>query len=104
MGRCGALNQRAGSCELATTSASDRIDSVTSAPDEGCSATAGETGSDGENIIAGQQIHLKFAMTLPAGSEVTTNGVEPAGTVQGKSASLTWTLTETMRDATTTNS
>ena len=58
----------------------------------------------GANIAAGQQIHLKFAMTLPAGSEVTTNGVEPAGTVQGKSASLTWTLTETMRDATTTNS
>lgn len=58
----------------------------------------------GANIAAGQQIHLKFAIALPAGSEVTTNGVEPAGTVQGKSASLTWTLTETLRDATTTNS
>jgi spore coat-associated protein N len=58
----------------------------------------------GANIVAGQQIHLKFAIALPAGSEVTTNGVEPAGTVQGKSASLTWTLTETLRDATTTNS
>lgn len=58
----------------------------------------------GANIAAGQQIHLKFALALPAGSEVTTNGVEPAGTVQGKSASLTWTLTETLRDATTTNS
>jgi hypothetical protein len=58
----------------------------------------------GANIIAGQQIHLKFSITLPAGSEVTINGIEPAGTVQGKSASLTWTLTETLRDATTTNS
>lgn len=58
----------------------------------------------GANIAAGQQIHLRFAISLPAGSEVTTNGVEPVGTVQGKSASLTWTLTETLRDATTTNS
>lgn len=58
----------------------------------------------GANIAAGQQIHLRFAISLPAGSEVTTNGVEPAGTVQGKSASLTWTLTEALRDATTTNS
>jgi spore coat-associated protein N len=58
----------------------------------------------GANIVAGQQIHLKFSISLPAGSEVTINGVEPVGTVQGKSASLTWTLTETLRDATTTNS
>lgn len=62
------------------------------------------TTPSGANIIAGQELHLKFALSLPAGSEVTVNGVEPAGTVQGKSASLTWTLTETLRDATNTNS
>ena len=62
------------------------------------------TTPSGANILAGQELHLKFAISLPAGSEVTVNGVEPAGTVQGKSASLTWTLTETLRDATTTDS
>jgi len=58
----------------------------------------------GANILAGQEIHLRFAITLPDTNEVTVNGVPPANTVQGKSASLTWTLTETMRNTTTTSS
>ncbi len=62
------------------------------------------TTPSGANIIAGQEIHLQFAISLPAGSEVTTNGVAPEGTVQGQLAALTWTLTETLRDATTTDS
>ena len=58
----------------------------------------------GANILAGQDIHLRFTIALPASSETTVNGVLPANTVQGKSAALTWTLTESMRDARTTTS
>ena len=43
-------------------------------------------------------------IALPDSSETTVNGVLPANTVQGKSAALTWTLTESMRDARTTTS
>ena len=43
-------------------------------------------------------------MTLPDQSETTTNGTLPAGTIQGLSASLTYTFAETQRDATTSNS
>ncbi|MEI8066628.1 MAG: TasA family protein [Actinomycetes bacterium] len=46
--------------------------------------------------------HLKIVVDLPAGSEVTTNGTLPVGTVQGVSSSLTWTFTEAQRTATTT--
>jgi hypothetical protein len=56
------------------------------------------------NILAGTIEHLKFGLSLPAGSEVTTNGLLPSGTVQGTTGSITWTLTETERNATTTNS
>lgn len=55
-------------------------------------------------IPAGQEIHLRFAISLPDTNETTVNGVPPADTVQGKSAALTWTLSETMRNATTTTS
>lgn len=58
----------------------------------------------GANILAGQELHLRFAITLPDTNETTVNGVPPANTVQGKTASLTWTLTETMRNTTTTTS
>ena len=58
----------------------------------------------GANILAGQEIHLRFAITLPDTNETTVNGVPPANTVQGKTAALTWTLTETMRNTTTTTS
>ena len=56
------------------------------------------------NILAGVTIHLKFSLTLPTGSEVTANGVLPPNTIQGTTASITWTLTESERNATTTNS
>ena len=62
------------------------------------------TSPAGANILAGQEIHLRFAVALPDSAETTVNGVLPANTVQGKSASLTWTLTETMRNSTTTTS
>ena len=53
---------------------------------------------------AGSTTNLQISLTLPAGSEVTANGVLPTGTVQGLSSSLVWTFTETERTATTTNS
>lgn len=58
----------------------------------------------GANILAGQEIHLRFTITLPDTNETTVNGVPPANTVQGKTAALTWTLTESMRNTTTTTS
>lgn len=50
-------------------------------------------------------LHLQFKLTLPdaANNEMTTNGALPPGTIQGLSASLTWTLSETQRDAVTTH-
>lgn len=56
------------------------------------------------SVLASSVNHLQFVITLPAGSEVTTNGALPVGTVQGLSTALTWTFTETMRAATTTDS
>ena len=47
---------------------------------------------------------LKITISLPTGSEVTTNGTLPGGTVQGVSTTLNWTITETQRTATSTNS
>jgi hypothetical protein len=51
-------------------------------------------------------LHLKIVIALPAGSEITVNGVSNAGvnTVQGLTTAVTWTFTETERTALTTNS
>lgn len=48
--------------------------------------------------------YLQISMALPAGSEVTSNGVLPVGTVQGLTTALTWTFTEALRTNTTINS
>jgi hypothetical protein len=58
------------------------------------------------NVAATTTQHLKFSLTLPsANNETTVNGTPPVGTtIQGLSASLTWTFTEGQRTATTTNS
>lgn len=53
-------------------------------------------------LAAGSTVHLKFIINLPAGSEVTTNGTLPGGTVQGLTSLLTWTFSETQRTATNT--
>lgn len=53
-------------------------------------------------LTAGAVSHLQIVITLPTGSEVTTNGTLPGGTVQGLTTSLTWTFTQTQRTATTT--
>ena len=56
------------------------------------------------SLLSGAVIHLQIGIALPAGSEVTVNGVLPGGTVQGLTTAVTWTFTETQRTATTTNS
>ena len=56
------------------------------------------------SLLSGAVIHLQIGIALPAGSEVTVNGVLPGGTVQGLTTAVTWTFTETQRLATTTNS
>lgn len=56
------------------------------------------------SLLSGAVIHLQIGIALPAGSEVTVNGLLPPGTVQGLTSAVTWTFTETQRIATTTNS
>lgn len=55
-------------------------------------------------VLASGVNRLKVAISLPAGSENTVNGVLPVGTVQGLTAALTWQFTVTERSAVTTNS
>jgi hypothetical protein len=52
------------------------------------------------SLAASAVNHLRIKLTLPAGSETTTNGTLPAGTIQGLASSLTWTFTEDQRTAT----
>jgi len=66
--------------------------------------TAGTLISSPTAIAAGATEYLKFSIALPNKSETTTNGTFPTGTIQGLSASLTWTLTEVQAAAATTNS
>ena len=56
------------------------------------------------SVTSGTVFHYKVSLTLPDQAETTLNGVLPANTIQGLSASLTWTFTLTQRTATTTNS
>jgi spore coat-associated protein N len=55
-------------------------------------------------IAVGAAYHFKVSLTLPDQNETTTNGTLPAGTIQGLTANLTWTFSESQRTATTTNS
>lgn len=56
------------------------------------------------SLAAGANAFLKVSLVLPDQPETTTNGVLPSGTIQGLTASLVWTFTETQRTATTTSS
>jgi hypothetical protein len=47
---------------------------------------------------------LQFSVTLPDQDETTSNGTLPGTTIQGLTANITWTFSESQRDATTTNS
>ena len=57
-------------------------------------------------LASNDVLHLQFKLTLPDGTnnETTTNGALPSNSIQGLGAALTWTLSETQRDLTTTNS
>lgn len=55
------------------------------------------------SVLASAVNHLQFAISLPAGSEVTVNGTLPVGTVQGLTTAITWTFSETMRTSTITD-
>lgn len=46
-------------------------------------------------MAAAETKHLKVTVTLPDQTEETVNGVLPASTIQGLTAALTWTFTET---------
>ncbi|MDQ1685074.1 MAG: hypothetical protein QOC82_1811 [Frankiaceae bacterium] len=56
------------------------------------------------SVPQGSVYHYEISVTLPSQNETTTNGTLPGGTIQGLSASLTWTFNELQRSATTTNS
>lgn len=58
----------------------------------------------GISTTAGGVAYLKISLVLPTGSELTSNGVLPVGTVQGVTSTLTWTFFEAQRAVTTTNS
>jgi hypothetical protein len=63
--------------------------------------------SGAQSLVAGTvaaTYALQFSVTLPNQTETTQNGTLPVGTIQGLSASMTWTFGETQRTATTTNS
>jgi hypothetical protein len=55
-------------------------------------------------IPSGNVAHLQITTQLPDQNETTVNGNLPATTIQGQSATLTYTFGETQRTATTTNS
>lgn len=56
------------------------------------------------SLSASSVSHLRVTITLPAGSEVTENGLLPSGTVQGLTSQITWLFTEDQRVSTTTAS
>lgn len=56
------------------------------------------------SLSAAAVSYLQISLNLPAGSEITTNGVLPTGTVQGLTTAITWTFNEALRTNTTINS
>lgn len=56
------------------------------------------------SVPQGSVYHYEISLTLPNQTETTTNGTLPVGTIQGLSASLTWTFNEVQRAGATTNS
>jgi spore coat-associated protein N len=54
------------------------------------------------DLVAGAVSRLHFLISLPASSEITTNGTLPGSSIQGATALLTWTITETQRNGTNT--
>lgn len=96
--RCtAAWNTTAGTCAGtgSTLLASTALSSLIGSPQ----AFSGLTG-----LAAGDVLYLRITVSLPSQTETTVNGVLPASTIQGLSASLTWSFTEVQRAGTVTNS
>ncbi len=55
-------------------------------------------------LPAGGSLHLQIAMTLPDQDETTVDGVPPSPTVQGATATLSYTFSMVQRDPLTTSS
>ncbi len=91
--KCSVAWTAGGVCSGTTTAALASTSALTLATPQTFNPTA---------LTAGAISHLQVVITLPTGSEVTTNGTLPGGTVQGLTTALTWTFTETQRTATTT--
>jgi spore coat-associated protein N len=93
-------------CSVAFTTGTGACSGTTTTPLATISANGLLTAQSltGITTTAGAVARLKFTLTLPAGSEVTTNGNLPSGTVQGVTSTLTWTFNEAQRNATTTQS
>ena len=56
------------------------------------------------NVATQATLHYQISVALPDQNETVTNGTLPANTIQGLTASITWTFNELQRTATTTNS
>lgn len=56
------------------------------------------------SLSASAVSRLRITISLPVSTEITTNGVLPVGTIQGKSSDLVWLFQESQRTATTTSS
>lgn len=89
-----AWTQATGVCGGSATTALSSISAL---------ALASNTAITLASKLAGATSRLKISIALPTGSEVTTDGVLPGGTIQGKSAALTWTFTIQQRTSTTSN-
>lgn len=93
----GSWSASAGTCSGTTTQ-------LLSAP---IASLGSDTAFSGITTLAANTgaLHLQFSLTLPdsPNNETTVNGVLPANTIQGLAAALTWTLSETQRDASTSN-
>ena len=67
-------------------------------------ALGNATALSGANFVTtiGAVNHLQVILSLPAGSEVTVNGVPTSSTVQGITTNLTWAFAESLRTNTNT--
>lgn len=57
-----------------------------------------------DSIAHGAVVHLQISVQLPDQDETTINGSAPTGTIQGRTATLTYNFQESQRTATTTDS
>ncbi len=66
--------------------------------------TAGPVSVKAGTNSANTALNLQMSLSLPDQNETVSNGIAPAGTIQGLSSALTWTFSETQRTSTTSGS